>query len=280
MSLPTPVSFPRHYAALAAALMMLAPALLEAQNANPRFGRWLLKSDAPAPASNIMTYEPFGASGMKVTIEAVNARGDTTRWWYTTEFDGRDVPVTGNAGLTHAAVRAVSPLVNEIVNKQNTRVTQRLTNVLSPDHNTIAVIYMREDTTGTTTAVTFATYLRMAAAVRSNLTSIDLTGTWQVSGVSPSGPVASTLRLTQSAASLLGDSQIDQVGSSKLTGTVSGDTVRFTFPLTMQGAPGEVRVIGILQGRDSMVGTIVLPEPMGSYPFTATRRASGPLAQP
>ncbi len=275
MSLPAPVCFPRPLAALAAALVALAPAVLETQNANPRFGRWLLKSDAPAPASNIMTYAPFGATGMKVTIEAVNARSDTTRWWYTTEFDGRDMPVTGNAGQTHAAVRAVSPLVNEIVNKQSARVTQRLTNVLSPDHNTIAVIYMREDTTGTTTGVTFATYVRMAVAVKSNLTSVDLTGTWQVSGVSPRGPVASTLRLTQTAAALLGDIQIDQVGSSRLTGTVSGDTVRFSFPLTMQGAPGEVRVMGTLQGRDSMVGTIVLPEPMGSYPFTATRRASG-----
>lgn len=129
--------------------------------ANPRFGRWLLKSDAPAPASNIMTYEPFGANGMKVTIQSVNAKGDTTRWWYTTTFDGSDMPVTGNAGQSHAAVKTVSPYVNEIVNKKDGRVTQRLTNVLSPDHNTIAVIYMREDAQGKTTGVTFATYVRM-----------------------------------------------------------------------------------------------------------------------
>lgn len=128
---------------------------------NPRFGRWLLKSEAAAPASNIMTYEPFGAAGMKVTIQSVNARGDTTRWWYTTEFDGRDMPVTGNAGQTHAAVRTVNAYVNDIVNKNNGRVTQRLTNVLSPDHQTIAVIYMREDADGRTTGVTFATYTRL-----------------------------------------------------------------------------------------------------------------------
>ena len=133
----------------------------QAQPSNPRFGRWLLKSDAPAPTSNIMTYEPHGAGGMRVTIQAVNARGDTTRWWYTTEFDGRDTPVTGNASQTHAAVRALSPLVNEIVNTNNGRVTQRLTNVLSPDHNTIGVMYMREDAEGRTTGVTFATYLRI-----------------------------------------------------------------------------------------------------------------------
>jgi hypothetical protein len=51
--------------------------------------------------------------------------------------------------------------VNEIVNLNNGRVTQRLTNVLSPDHNTIAVIYMRQDADNRTTAVTFATYLRI-----------------------------------------------------------------------------------------------------------------------
>ena len=144
-----------------AATFCCLPVTAEAQQANPRFGRWLLKSDAPAPASNIMTYEPFGASGMKVTIQAVNAKGDTTRWWYTTNFDGADMPVTGNSGQTHAAVKPISPLVNEIVNKKDGAVTQRLTNVLAPDHNTIAVIYMREDAQGRTTGVTFATYLRI-----------------------------------------------------------------------------------------------------------------------
>lgn len=140
--------------------LTIAAGTAQAQS-NPRFGRWLLKSDAPAPASNIMTYEPFGANGMKVTIESVNAKGDTTRWWYTTAFDGADMPVTGNAGQTHAAVKTISPYVNEIINKKNGAVTQRLTNVLSPDHNTIAVIYMREDAQGKTTGVTFATYLRI-----------------------------------------------------------------------------------------------------------------------
>jgi hypothetical protein len=144
-----------------AATFCCLPFTVEAQQTNPRFGRWLLKSDAPAPASNIMTYEPFGAGGMKVTIQSVNAKGDTTRWWYTTNFDGADMPVTGNAGQTHAAVKSVSPLVNEIVNKKDGAVTQRLTNVLAPDHNTIAVIYMREDAQGRTTGVTFATYLRI-----------------------------------------------------------------------------------------------------------------------
>jgi hypothetical protein len=151
-----------HRAVHVVSCVLLGATALSAQSsANPRFGRWQLQSEVPAPSSNIMTYEPFGVRGMKVTIEAVSARGDTTRWWYTTEFDGKDMPVTGNANQTHAAVRSVSPAINEIVNSNAGRVTQRLTNVLSPDHNTIAVIYMREGADGTTGAVTFATYRRI-----------------------------------------------------------------------------------------------------------------------
>lgn len=149
------------FARVAAIALALAGTLAEAQSANPRFGRWKLKSEAAAPASNIMTYEAFGASGMKVTVTSVNARGDTTSWWYTTDFDGKDMPVTGSSGTTHTSVRRVDDRVNEIVNKRNGVVTQRLTNVLSADGNTIAVIYMREDASGRTTGVTFATYERI-----------------------------------------------------------------------------------------------------------------------
>jgi hypothetical protein len=140
---------------------LVATAGVQAQAANPRFGQWKLKSDSPAPASNVMTYEPFGAKGMKVTVTSVSARGDTTAWWYTTDFDGKEMPVTGSSGTTHTSVRVITDRINEIVNKRDGRVTQVLTNVLSPDGNTIGVIYMRDDGTGKTTAVSFATYERI-----------------------------------------------------------------------------------------------------------------------
>lgn len=143
---------------LATVALVLCVSSSASAQTNPRFGRWLLKSEAAAPTSNIMTYEPNGAKGMKVTVQAVNARGDTTRWWYTTDFDGKDMPVTGNSGTTHTSVRAVNEFVNEIVNKRDGKVTQRLTNVLSNDGQTIGVIYMRDDGNGKTTGVTFATY--------------------------------------------------------------------------------------------------------------------------
>jgi hypothetical protein len=142
------------------AVVMLCVAGVSAQNKNPRFGKWKLKSEAPPPSSNIMTYEPFGAKGMKVTVESVNAKGEKNAWWYTTDFDGKDMPVTGQENAM-TSVRTIDDRINEIVNKRNGRVTQVLTNVLSRDGNTIAVIYMRDDGNGKTTNVTFATYERI-----------------------------------------------------------------------------------------------------------------------
>jgi hypothetical protein len=71
------------------------------------------------------------------------------------------MPVTGASGSTHTSVRTINERINEIVNKRDGKVTQILTNVLSPDGNTIGIIYMRDDGTGKTANVTFATYERM-----------------------------------------------------------------------------------------------------------------------
>jgi len=143
------------------AIFVIGGSPAPAQSTNPRFGKWKLKSTNPAPASNVMTYEKFGQEGMKITIDAVNGDGVKSQWSYTTNFDGKDEPITGNPGADHGSVRVVTPSINEIVYKKDGKVTQILTNVLSPDANTIAVIYMRQDSAGKTSNVTFATYERI-----------------------------------------------------------------------------------------------------------------------
>jgi hypothetical protein len=132
-----------------------------AQSPNPRFGKWKLKSDAPAPSSNVMTYEPHNGKGMKITIDAVNREGVKSQWYYTTMFDGKDEPVTGNAGTDTGSVRIITDRINEIVYKKDGKISQVLTNVLSPDGSTIGVMYMRMNPEGKTTNVTFATYEKM-----------------------------------------------------------------------------------------------------------------------
>jgi hypothetical protein len=147
-------------AAALAAVVMLAG--LSAQGANPRYGKWKLKSDAPAPQSNVMTYEPInGGKGMKITIDAVNKDGVASKWGYNTMFDGKDEPLYGNPGTDTGSVRIITDRINEIVYKKDGKVTQVLTNVLSPDGNSIGVMYMRQDAEGKTRNITFATYEKM-----------------------------------------------------------------------------------------------------------------------
>jgi hypothetical protein len=130
-----------------------------AQHTNPRFGKWKLKQEPPA--LNVMTYEPLGATGMKVTVESTNAKGEKTTWWYTTEFDGKDMPVTGQGPGRTSAVRKIDDQINEVVNKTNGKVTQVLYNVLSKDGQSIGVMYYRDDGAGKTTNITFAMYEKM-----------------------------------------------------------------------------------------------------------------------
>jgi hypothetical protein len=147
---------------LAATVAMLAMSL-SAQAANPRYGRWRIKSDAPAPQSNIMTYEPLtGGKGMKITIDAVNKDGVASKWGYNTMFDGKDEPLYGNPGTDTGSVRVINDRINEIIYKKGGKITQVLTNILSPDGDTIGVVYMRMDPEGKVTRnVTFATYERI-----------------------------------------------------------------------------------------------------------------------
>jgi len=130
-----------------------------AATANPRFGKWKLKSDNPA-TSNVMTYEPFNGTGMKITVDSTNASGTASSWGYTTMFDGRAFPVTGRNGTDSAIVRVVTDKINEIVYKQGDRVVQMLVNVLSADNQTIQVTYYSTNAQGQTN-VTSATYERM-----------------------------------------------------------------------------------------------------------------------
>jgi hypothetical protein len=132
-----------------------------AETPNPRFGKWRLKSTAPAPTSNIMSYEPSGKHGMKITIDAVNKDGVKSQWFYTTRFDGKDEPITGNPGADTGSVKVINAAINEIIYKKDGKIAQVLTNVLSPDGDTIGIIYMRMDESGKTSNVTFATYERV-----------------------------------------------------------------------------------------------------------------------
>ncbi|MDE2783412.1 MAG: hypothetical protein OXK77_10685 [Gemmatimonadota bacterium] len=126
---------------------------------NPRFGVWRLESDAPPPASNIMTYEPWGDGGMKITVASTTAEGESSEWSYATLFDGVFRPVEGQENAT-TAVEVVDDRTNHILNARDGDVYQVIVNVLSEDGNTINNEYRRTLPDGTE-RISHAVYRRI-----------------------------------------------------------------------------------------------------------------------
>ena len=126
-----------------------AGAQTEAQAAtNPRFGVWQMESDRPPPYRNVMTYEPYGDGGMKITVATTNDEGVESEWSYVTMFDGEFRPVEGQENA-ETAVEVVDQWTNRILNARNGEVTQVIMNVLSEDGNSINNEYRRTSDDGT-----------------------------------------------------------------------------------------------------------------------------------
>ena len=140
--------------------LTLTATVSTAQTTNPRFGVWKMKSDAPAPAVNIMTYEPYGDGGMRITVESTNREGRESKWGYVTMFDGEFRPVTGRDNA-ETSVEIVDAQTTRIANQRNGRVSQIIINVLSEDHNTINNEYIRMDDDGNIIRVSHAVYERI-----------------------------------------------------------------------------------------------------------------------
>jgi hypothetical protein len=83
-----------------AVVVVLAGTLL-AQAQESLFGTWKMNaaksqySPGPAPKSNIVKWEAF-QGGVKLTFDAVAAKGETQHWESSGKFDGKDNPVKGN----------------------------------------------------------------------------------------------------------------------------------------------------------------------------------------
>lgn len=127
---------------------------------NPRYGVWQLESDRPPPYRNIMTYEPYGDGGMRITVATTNTEGETSSWGYVTMFDGEFHPVEGGGEGAATAVEVVDDRTNRILNARDGEVYQVIINVLSEDGNTINNEYRRTRADGTE-SVSHAVYRRI-----------------------------------------------------------------------------------------------------------------------
>ena len=87
---------------LAAGMIVLAYSSIGlAQSKDAMVGVWKLNvaksnySPGPAPKEVTITIEAAGP-GRKVSVEGVTGDGAALKWGYSGNFDGKDIPVTGN----------------------------------------------------------------------------------------------------------------------------------------------------------------------------------------
>lgn len=94
----------------------------------------------------------------------------------------------------------------------------------------------------------------------------DISGKWIFDVVLDAGSGSPTFEFTQTGESLTGMYH-GQFGDAKVTGTVKGDKVDFTFG----GDLGSVKYSGTLDGATKMKGTVDYGE-AGKGTFTATKK--------
>jgi len=136
--------------AAAALLASAAPSFAQGET---RFGVW----DNSTNPNNVMTYEPFEKGGMKITVS--DPSNPAATWFYTTAFDGKFRPVTGQKN-SETAVEIINEKSTRIYNKRDGVVYQVVINTLSDDNNKINNEYIRMDKDGKITGVTHVTYIR------------------------------------------------------------------------------------------------------------------------
>ncbi|MEW6320354.1 MAG: hypothetical protein AB1635_04625 [Acidobacteriota bacterium] len=139
-------------AGVAAVLLSAAPGLAQNPGAT-RFGVW----DNAENKNNVMTYEPYGDKGMKITVS--NPSDPKATWSYVTLFDGQFRPVEGQQNA-ETAVEVINEKSTRIYNKRDGVVYQVVINTLSDDNNRINNEYIRMDKAGKITGVTHVTYIR------------------------------------------------------------------------------------------------------------------------
>ncbi|OFW28900.1 MAG: hypothetical protein A3J28_10570 [Acidobacteria bacterium RIFCSPLOWO2_12_FULL_60_22] len=104
-----------------------------------RIGTWKLDvakskySPGPPPKSSIVRFEPYGENGVKVTVETVGAQGGKTKHQYSANYDGKDVPVTGDPNRDTVALKRIDAYTLEYTNKKGGKVIGAYKEVVAKD---------------------------------------------------------------------------------------------------------------------------------------------------
>ena len=122
----------------------LAVAVL-AQAADPQIGTWKLNvakstfSPGPAPKSGTTKIEAAGA-GAKLVVDQTAVDGTARHWEFTANYDGKDVPITGNNPDADTVARTrVNANTVETISKKAGKVVTTQQSAVSADGKTRTV---------------------------------------------------------------------------------------------------------------------------------------------
>jgi hypothetical protein len=139
---------------IVAAAVLAVAMFAAAQSNDPFVGTWRLNvakskyTTGPVPKSITSTYEAAG-QGYKVSVKNEPAAGPVLQYFYATNLDGKDSPVTGNnPNADMVAARRIDGHTLEIVNKKGGKVTTTQRNVVAADGKTRTVTTTGTDAQG------------------------------------------------------------------------------------------------------------------------------------
>ena len=105
---------------------------------DPQVGTWKLNvakskfSPGPVPTTATTTIEAVGA-GTKVVVDQTLADGALRHWEFTTNYDGKDSPVTGSPDTDMVARTLVNANTVETISKKDGKVMTTQRSVVSKD---------------------------------------------------------------------------------------------------------------------------------------------------
>src|SRR5262245_40410988 len=134
--------------AAASVASLIAQSAMPQTKDDPLIGRWTLdrarsEFSGNVPERRITIFELMPNGTLKHITETVIANGSTDRIEYTSQYDGKDVPIS-NSFLWTVSVKRVDARTTERTGKVNGEVVETSRRTVSPDGQTLTIV-----TTGT-----------------------------------------------------------------------------------------------------------------------------------
>jgi hypothetical protein len=126
-----------------------------AQAGDPVIGTWTLNvakstfSPGPGAKSGTVTFEAAG-QGIHVVADIVDAKGVAQHTEYTGNYDGKDYPITGVAGVDTVSLKRIDATSTQRIDKKAGKVVQTWDRKVSADGKTLTVTQNGTDAEGRT----------------------------------------------------------------------------------------------------------------------------------